>query len=119
MRLGLFSLLIAVSLSANLLAQTSGWAPPPGHVTLSLWSSTAPGNEINATTAKDNVIAGKPVIRLGNVSTPTLTVYSPKGKNTARQWSCFREALTASWLSIWKVPKSAIGSTRSASPAFW
>ncbi len=34
------------------------------------------------TTAKDHVIAGKPVIRLGNVSTPTLTVYSPTGKNT-------------------------------------
>ncbi|MEI9975340.1 MAG: alpha/beta hydrolase [Ignavibacteriota bacterium] len=34
------------------------------------------------TTAKDNVIAGKPVIRLGNVSNPTLTVYAPKGNNT-------------------------------------
>jgi len=34
------------------------------------------------TTAKDNVVAGKPVYRLGNVSAPTLTLYSPKGKNT-------------------------------------
>jgi acetyl esterase/lipase len=80
MRLGLFSLLIAVSLSANLLAQTSGWAPPPGHVTLSLWSSTAPGNEVNTTTAKDTLIAGKPVVRLGNVTNPTITLYSPAGK---------------------------------------
>jgi acetyl esterase/lipase len=34
------------------------------------------------TTAKDNLIAGKPIIRLGNVSTPTLTMYSPVGGNT-------------------------------------
>jgi len=34
------------------------------------------------TTAKDHLIAGKPVIRLGNVSVPTLTVYSPVGKNS-------------------------------------
>ncbi len=34
------------------------------------------------TTAKDNLIAGKPLIRLGNVSNPTLTLYQPKGKST-------------------------------------
>ena len=34
------------------------------------------------TTAKDNLIAGKPVMRLGNVSKPTLTVYAPKAHNT-------------------------------------
>jgi acetyl esterase/lipase len=34
------------------------------------------------TTAKDKLIAGRPVIRLGNVSTPTLTLYQPKGKNS-------------------------------------
>ena len=55
---------------------------------MDLWPRGAPGAqpnpaaEIDTTTAKDNVIAGKPVIRLGNVSTPTLTVYSPKEKNT-------------------------------------
>lgn len=38
--------------------------------------------EVDATTAKDNLIAGKPLIRLGNVSVPTLTVYAPKQKNT-------------------------------------
>ena len=34
------------------------------------------------TTAKDNLIAGKPLIRLGNVSSPTLTIYAPKQHNT-------------------------------------
>jgi acetyl esterase/lipase len=37
---------------------------------------------VDTTTAKDNLIAGRPLVRLGNVSNPTLTVYSPKGKNT-------------------------------------
>jgi acetyl esterase/lipase len=80
MRLGFFSLLIAASLSANVLAQTSGWAPPPGHVTLPLWPSAAAGNEINTTITKDTLIAGKPVVRLGNVTNPTITLYSPTGK---------------------------------------
>ena len=34
------------------------------------------------TTAKDNLIAGKPLIRLGNVSSPTVTIYAPKQNNT-------------------------------------
>ena len=34
------------------------------------------------TTAKDTVIAGRAVLRLGNVSSPTLTLYQPAGKNT-------------------------------------
>src|SRR5207302_6263092 len=38
--------------------------------------------EVDATTAKDNLVAGKPVIRLANVSNPTITLYAPKGKNT-------------------------------------
>jgi acetyl esterase/lipase len=38
--------------------------------------------EVDTTTAKDNLIAGKPLIRLGNVSTPTLTLYTPRVNNT-------------------------------------
>jgi acetyl esterase/lipase len=34
------------------------------------------------TTAKDNLIAGRAVVRLGNVSVPTLTLYAPKGHNS-------------------------------------
>jgi acetyl esterase/lipase len=45
-------------------------------------AGTAMGPEMDTTTAKDNLIAGRPVIRLGNVSTPTITLYSPAGKNT-------------------------------------
>jgi acetyl esterase/lipase len=40
------------------------------------------GPESDATTSKDPRIAGKPVVRLGNVSSPTMTLYAPKDKNT-------------------------------------
>lgn len=75
-------------LPVSLFAQKPAWQPAPGHLTLDLWPHGAPGAQSNAgaevdtTTAKDRLVAGKPVIRLGNVSTPTLTVYSPKQKNT-------------------------------------
>ena len=38
---------------------------------------TAQGEEADTSTAESNQVAGKPVIRLGNVSEPTLTVYAP------------------------------------------
>jgi acetyl esterase/lipase len=69
-------------------AQKAVWQPAPGHLTLRLWPKGAPGvqqsssPEVDVTTAKDDLIAGKPLIRLGNVSDPTLTLYAPKGKNT-------------------------------------
>ena len=75
-------------LSISLYAEKPAWQPAPGHLTLALWPHGAPGTQSNAgaeidtTTAKDRLVAGKPVTRLGNVSTPTLTVYSPKRKNT-------------------------------------
>ncbi len=85
-------LLILASLaagSAGLFAQNPpAWPPGPGHLTLPLWADGAPGAmpnsaaETDTTTAKDNLIAGKTLIRLGNVSKPTLTLYTPKGKNT-------------------------------------
>jgi len=81
-------LIAVVVLSASLFAQKPAWQPAPGHLTLDLWPHGAPGAsansapEIDTTSAKDNLIAGKPLIRLGNVSTPTLTVYTPKQKNT-------------------------------------
>jgi acetyl esterase/lipase len=71
-----------------LAAQPSGWPPAPGHLTLPVWPGVAPGASANlpaeadTTTAKDNLIAGRPLVRLGNVSTPTLTLFTPKGKNT-------------------------------------
>jgi acetyl esterase/lipase len=74
--------------SSSLLAQKPAWEPGPGHPTLPLWPQVAPGArpnpgpEIDTTTAKEPLIAGKSIVRLGNVSAPTLTLYKPTGKNT-------------------------------------
>jgi acetyl esterase/lipase len=85
-----YLLILATLAGTHAGAQTakSAWQPIPGHLTIPLWPNGAPGaqpnpaQEIDTTTATDNLIAGKPLIRLGNVSAPTLTLYKPKGKNT-------------------------------------
>src|SRR2546423_11564430 len=88
MRKGLIVTLAAVLSISSALAQQTAWQPGPGHVTLELWPHGAPGAqansgpEMNTTTAKDRMVAGKPVVRIGNISTPTLTVYAPKDKNS-------------------------------------
>jgi acetyl esterase/lipase len=46
-------------------------------VTLPLWPHAAPGAEADTTTARDGLVAGRPVVRLGHVSNSTLTVYQP------------------------------------------
>ncbi len=74
----------AFCLSTAMSAQQPAWPPTADHITLPLWPGAAPGAQPNpkpegdTTTAKDHLVAGKRVIRIGNVSTPTLTVYSPK-----------------------------------------
>ena len=84
----LLILAAVAGVSTGLFAQKPAWQPGPGHPTLSLWPNGAPGAapnpapEIDTTTAKDDLIAGKPLIRLGNVSVPTITLYAPKDKNT-------------------------------------
>jgi hypothetical protein len=88
MRKRLLILATLVGGSTSLFAQEPAWQPAPGHLTLPLWPNGAPGTspnrapEVDTTTAKDNLIAGKPIIRLGNVSSPTLTLYTPRYKNT-------------------------------------
>ena len=87
-RHSLLLLLAIAAISPSLLAQQSGWPPSPSHTTLSIWPHAAPGAnpnpapEADTTTTQDNLIAGKPLIRLGNVSVPTLTLYAPTERNT-------------------------------------
>ena len=81
-------LLVAAAICTSLYAQKPAWQPAPGLTTFAIWPHGAPGAaanpapEADTTTAKDNLVAGRPVIRLTNVSTPTITVYPPKGENT-------------------------------------
>jgi acetyl esterase/lipase len=68
-------------------AKTPTWRPSPGHTEVSIWpgpppdAQPVPGPEY-ATTVKDDLVAGRTWIEVGNVSRPTMTVYSPKVKNT-------------------------------------
>lgn len=81
----------ALAVAVAALSCVSVWAQPPwrpeaGHTQIPIWPHGAPGGvaaanapaEVDTTTAKDNLIAGKPLIRLGNVSVPTITYYAPK-----------------------------------------
>jgi acetyl esterase/lipase len=84
MKLSIFALSIA--LGGGLSAQTPAWQPSPGHAQVPIWPAAAPdaqsaaGPEVATTSVE--LIAGKPVVAVSNVSQPTMTVYSPKGKNT-------------------------------------
>jgi acetyl esterase/lipase len=69
-------------------AQSTAWQPLAGKPTLPLWPGGAPGPntatdpEHDTTRPTDNLIMGKPVIRTGDVSVPTLTFYpAPSGMN--------------------------------------
>jgi acetyl esterase/lipase len=68
----------------SIAAQQTAWQPEPGHTQIPIWPNGAPGApanaaaEVDTTSAKDNLIGGKPLIRLGNVSTPTITLYKPE-----------------------------------------
>ena len=88
MRHRLLFLPVIAFVCPSLFAQKPAWPPAPGHITLPIWPHTSPGAppnppaETDTTTPKDRLVADKPVIRLGNVSAPTLTLYPPTGKNT-------------------------------------
>ena len=76
-------LLFALAVFVPWAAAGQGWQPPKDKVTLPLWPGAAPGApanlppEADTTTPQQNLIAGQPLIRLGNVARPTLTVYAP------------------------------------------
>ncbi len=69
--------------ASSLIAQQRGWQPALGHVQIPLWPNGVPEGspasteaEADITTAKDGLVAGRPVIHLGHVSLPTITVYA-------------------------------------------
>jgi len=80
--------LFAACACASLHAQTFTWQPSPGQTQVPIWPGAAPdaqpvaGPEFAVTTGKDPLVAGRPWIAVENVSQATMTVYSPRGKNT-------------------------------------
>ena len=64
------------------------WQPSSGHAQLPLWpaaipdAAPVPGAESAVVTQPDHFVAGKPFMRVNNVTQPTMTVYSPATANT-------------------------------------
>src|SRR6266571_1196185 len=78
---------VAVFACGGLSAQTPAWHPSPGHTQVPIWPKEPPDAQPVAgpetvKTVKDSPVAGRPWLAVENVSRPTMTVYSPKGKNT-------------------------------------
>ena len=84
----LILVLWVVSAFGSVSAQKVVWQPSLGHTQTPIWPGTVPdarpvvAPESAETTGKDSLVAGKPWVAVSNVSQPTMTVYSPKGKNT-------------------------------------
>jgi acetyl esterase/lipase len=73
-----------LSIASFAYAQQPAWQPSAGHTQIPIWPSGVPGGsqanppaEVDTSDAKSQLIAGKPLIRLGNISTPTITLYKP------------------------------------------
>ena len=68
--------------------QATVWQPSPGHTQNPIWPGVPPGGqrgskpETVTITGNDHLVAGKPWTYISNVSRPTITIYSPTGKNT-------------------------------------
>lgn len=68
-------------------ARADVWQPEAGHTQIPLWPGAIPdaqpvaGPEEVKVTPNER-IAGKPITLVSHVTQPTMTVYSPKGKNT-------------------------------------
>jgi acetyl esterase/lipase len=79
-------LVLALLFSSSLTAETTGWQPSPGHTQMPIWPGAVPDAQPvagpEAAEMAKGLIAGKSGEFVVNVSQPTMTVYSPSGKNT-------------------------------------
>lgn len=90
------ALLVFVACAAGepgLAAGQTPWQPSPGHTQIPIWPGVIPdarpvkepevsGTVVNDATGKARLVGGKPCIYVNRVSQPTMTVYSPVGRNT-------------------------------------
>jgi len=79
--------LFVVFAAGSLIAQTNVWQPSPGHTQIPIWPGTPPDANLQRLSGPEYVYdtltpKDKPLVWVRNVSQPTMTVYSPKGKNT-------------------------------------
>jgi hypothetical protein len=71
---------------ATATAQSTGWQLSLGHTQIAIWPGVPPDAveipRAETATLTDRPVGGRPYVYVENVSRPTMTVYSPKGKNT-------------------------------------
>ena len=77
---------------ASLLAQKPGWQPSPGHTQVPIWPKTPPDAQFGP---PPNTETMPEPGEIDNVSRPTITVYSPKEKNTGAAVVVFRSDKSA------------------------
>jgi len=77
MRLLVFAL-CGVFAFGGLSAQTPAWQPSPGHAQVPIWPGAVPDAQFGPPANTETTQPGE----IDNVSRPTMTVYSPKEKNT-------------------------------------
>jgi acetyl esterase/lipase len=92
MGLVLLALLAFAGGEPRLLAGQAAWQPSPGHTQLLIWPGAPPdarpvdGPEVAGTVVdkagNPKLVGGKPWVYVDKVSQPTMTVYSPHGRNT-------------------------------------
>ena len=70
------------------IANAQTWQPSAGHTQIPIWPAGKMPDALSQSppesmkTITNHLIAGKPWAEIFNVSTPTMTIYSPVGKNT-------------------------------------
>ena len=72
--------LCVVFAAGGLFAQKPGWQPSPGHTQVPIWPGTVPDAQFGPPANQETTPEPGEV---DNVSRPTMTVYSLKGKNTS------------------------------------
>jgi acetyl esterase/lipase len=84
----LLSLLFVLLPISGAYAQAQVWQPSPGHIQIPIWPKGKMPDALlhpkpeYVKTRIDSLVAGKPWTEIFNVSKPTMTVYSPRAKNT-------------------------------------
>jgi acetyl esterase/lipase len=86
MKTGIFIAAAALVFSNCGFGQGPAWSASPDRLTMPVWPGTPPGEKADmppeGRSNQGGLMAGRPVIRLTNVSTPTITLYKPTAKNT-------------------------------------
>ena len=91
-RLGLLTLIGLAAAHPPVVRGQTPWQPSAGHTQIPIWPGAAPagqpskGREVSGrvvdANGKPKLVGGKPWIYVDRVSRPTMTVYTPAGRNT-------------------------------------